>query len=195
VCSVTITTPTSAGLVIKGAAGQGTNLQEWRDSSNNLMTSIDQLGKLRILSESTQAYFRGSNQGDIEISRNGYSGYQIYSNDTGHLGFWDLNSAAEILRLDGQKTIVKGNGMTVSTTASIASAISNELKISGQGINLGSSPDISSVNVTDGGVVYNSRGVLRWRNATSDVAISSTISTETPPTSAGSNGDIWFMVS
>ncbi len=192
---VAIQTPSSAGIVVRGAASQETNLQEWRDSSNNLMTSVDQEGKLRILSTSVQAYFRGSNQGNIEISRNGYNGYQVYSGEHGHLGFWDLNSSSETLRLDGQKTIVKGNGMTVSTTASIASAISNELKISGQGINLGSSPDISSVNVTDGGVVYNSRGVLRWRNATSDVAISSTISTEAPPTSAGSNGDIWFMVS
>lgn len=156
--------------------------------------------------------------GSVEIQsydiNNGWIADNIYYNGSGWR--YRFNGTSRMVRLnDGSGNFyisrsISGAAGTTATpiydtqidingTLTHAGAIplsinTGNVGVGGGGVNLGNTTNISASTVTNGGVIYNSNGTLRWKNNTTDISISTTVSTSFPTSADGMNGDIWYVV-
>ena len=118
---------TSVPLIVKGAAGQAVNLQEWQNSSNTVLSKIDQSGNLGIGTSSIDSRLTIQEAGDAQLTLKNSSGTtKAYIGTNGAFGSASTDDLR--IRSDGSNIVFGFSGtekirilstglMTFNTTA------------------------------------------------------------------------------
>ena len=154
--NVTPLSTTTVGAVIRGAASQTANLQEWQDSSGGILSSISSLGRL-------------------------YTSQRLSILDTNFTGLFTVFGASAttvqaIIRGAAAQTadLQQWQNSTPTTLVRINSGGSIGLNTNdfGGGVNvmaIGNAGTVPNANPTGGGVLYVEAGALKYRGSSGTI--------------------------
>jgi hypothetical protein len=181
------TTAANVGAVIRGAASQSANLQEWQDSAGTLITRIAAQGQLGTTARITVGQTTISTAGQLSVVGNtDRVQMAVVGNNpqTANLQEWQ-NSAGTILAsitssgnvravnglltngIQGQDTLTaitvsNGRGITVGTGSAIQGGGAGVIGIANAGT-------VPTSNPSGGGVLYVEAGALKFRGSSGTI--------------------------
>lgn len=147
------------GLIVQAAASQTADLQQWQDSSANVLAGISSSGNIFTIRRFAlasagvagyRAYMSDATGGGTDV----ILGIRGVASQTANLQEWQNNSSTVLAKVDATGNFVVGN-MAIATSSVATIHISNGT--------------IPSVNPTGGGVLYVEGGALKYRGSSGTV--------------------------
>jgi hypothetical protein len=175
-------TATNKALIVKGAASQTANLQEWQDSSANVLSSFDQFGRLRVRTTTTSAFSAA-----ITAASAGTVGLMVQgaASQTADLQQWQNSAGTVLAKVDSAGRIITTLGTqtpllydTGGTLAAINFGSTRNVGLfsltgsfggGGAVLGIANASTVPSTNPSGGGILYVESGALKYRGSSGTV--------------------------
>jgi hypothetical protein len=176
--TVTFTAPiaSTVGAVIRGAAGQTANLQEWQNSAGDILSKIDSYGVGNFYSGLYATGGGGQGASIVAIAGSTTLAAIIAkgaAGQTANLQEWQ-NSAGTVVAAVTPTGQLRGNsllgsdGLTAVTLYGGRNAGLSSMSNFGGGVavvGIGNATTVPTSNPTGGGIMYSEGGALKWRGS------------------------------
>jgi hypothetical protein len=169
-------------VVVRGVSGATGNLQEWQDSSANVLSSFDQFGRLRVRTTTTSAFSAA-----ITAASAGTVGLMVQgaASQTANLQEWQNSAGTVLAKVDTAGRIITTLGTqtpllydTGGTLAAINFGSTRNVGLfsltgsfggGGAVLAIANASTVPSTNPSGGGILYVESGALKYRGSSGTV--------------------------
>ena len=166
----------SKPFIIRGAASQTANLQEWQDSAGTVLASTDSSGRFRIQTTSGYAASLSINTGANDQA--GIVVRAFSASQTNALQTWQDSTGATLVQIASNGTLIVPRIQASDFLTAIVIAVDRNVQFAsgttafggGKGvIGIANANTVPASNPTGGGVLYVEAGALKYRGSSGTI--------------------------
>lgn len=167
------TAPADVPLVLKGAASQSTNMQEWRSSADSLLAAVHQNGEFKVpfvMDVNANGPYVQMNSGNVSvINRTTVSNIALIvkgmASQTGNLQEWQSDSATVLARVSPNGTISASGSGVLTPYVQTPGGGGAFLGMDGSTVRVENATTASNVALTVKGMSSQSGDLTQWKDS------------------------------